>query len=272
MSEASAALSKPRWYPWFTLGNSGNSEEMPKEEESNQLNDEDKELISDKKSSSDSDVQGMLNNNDLDPDHDDAKLTDENDNPESRELNVSLDSISSSEDCLSDDLEYKDTNETEVDSCDNKDDKDKEDKRMNSGHCETDDNVTNNNNSRTLRILSLNIRGLHSKVETLTKILEDQDIHIVNLSETLCSGSDYVEINGFRTFFRNRKDNRKGGGVAIMLREDIARSAVRVACGERSEFISVKINCYSPPLVITQCYGATPRQGYGFSEISEEIY
>ena len=58
----------------------------------------------------------------------------------------------------------------------------------------------------------------------------------------------------------------------MMIRDDIAKSAVRVASGEKSEFITVKINCYSPPLVITQCYGATPRQGYGFSEISEEVY
>ena len=58
----------------------------------------------------------------------------------------------------------------------------------------------------------------------------------------------------------------------ILIREEIAESAVRVAQGKDAEFISVKLNQYQPPIVITQYYGSTPRAGVGFPELSEEIF
>ena len=135
----------------------------------------------------------------------------------------------------------------------------------------TNPNSNHVTNSRKLRFLTLNIRGIQSKVETLSAILSKFSIDVCCLSETLCTDDSAVKITNFRTFFRNRI-SRKGGGVMILIREEIAESAVRVAQGKDAEFISVKLNQYQPPIVITQYYGSTPRAGVGFPELSEEIF
>ncbi len=49
----------------------------------------------------------------------------------------------------------------------------------------------------------------------------------VMLCETLMTASRFPELTGFTTYYRNRK-SRAAGGVAIMIRDDIARYAVDV--------------------------------------------
>ena len=115
--------------------------------------------------------------------------------------------------------------------------------------------------TETLRILTNNIRGFYSKRETLEAILVRENIDIVCLSETLMAGNRFPEIKGFSTYFRNRI-TKGGGGVALMIRDEKAKYAVRCEVGsEDNEFIVIKITNCRPHLVMIVYYGCQEKMG-----------
>ena len=46
-----------------------------------------------------------------------------------------------------------------------------------------------------------------------------------------------------------------------MLREDLAKNAVRVALGEKCEYLAVRVNSFKPSPVFNLMYGSTARPG-----------
>ena len=113
----------------------------------------------------------------------------------------------------------------------------------------------------TLRILTNNIRGFYSKRETLEAILVREKIDIVALSETFMAGSRFPEVNGFHTYFRNRI-SKSMGGIALLIREDKAKYAVRCDVGkEDNEFLVIKLTNCRPHLVLVVYYGCQAKMG-----------
>ena len=107
-----------------------------------------------------------------------------------------------------------------------------------------------------LRILSNNIRGWFGKKESLEAILASESIDIVTLCETFTTGSRYPEVRGFTTYYRNRP-KRAMGGIAILVREEKAKYAVKVEQGrDNNEYLALKFTNCDPNLVIFVYYGA----------------
>ena len=88
-----------------------------------------------------------------------------------------------------------------------------------------------------------------------------EEIDVICLSETLMSASRYPELAGFSTFFRNRK-KKAGGGIAILVRKEKARYAVKLETGAGdNEFLTVKFTNTRPHLVMIVYYGCQAKVG-----------
>ena len=114
---------------------------------------------------------------------------------------------------------------------------------------------------RKLRIYVNNVRGWFSKRESAEAIFIKNKTDIIMLCETLMTASRFPELAGFTTYYRNRK-SRAAGGVAIMIRDEIARYAVKVDVGRlENEFLALKFTNTSPHLVLIVYYGAQSKAG-----------
>ena len=112
-----------------------------------------------------------------------------------------------------------------------------------------------------LKILVNNVRGYVSKRESFQAILAREEIDIACICETFMSGTKFPEIVGYTTYFRNRS-KRSGGGIAVLIRDEVARYAVKVDVGPlENEFMLVKFTNCSPNLVIAIYYGNQVKVG-----------
>ena len=118
-----------------------------------------------------------------------------------------------------------------------------------------------------------NTGGLNqAKAACLSNICEVNKLKIVILSETGSSGTQVPKINSkLKVFHRNRKrDAVAKGGIAVFIHEDLAEDAVLLEKGaeeDNDEFVVVKINAYSPPVVVVGVYGS---QENGAREVTRE--
>ena len=60
--------------------------------------------------------------------------------------------------------------------------------------------------------------------------------------------------------------------MALLIKNEYAESAIKVKTGLKAEMLSVKLNAFSPAIVITAYYGSQPRTGHGLEERIEEIF
>ena len=91
-----------------------------------------------------------------------------------------------------------------------------------------------------LIILHSNIRGLKSKRESLKNVLDLVNADMVLLNEHGVTGNNKVNIDGYITYSKNRK-NRNMGGVSISTVKHEAQHIIKIKEGEKEdEFILVK--------------------------------
>ena len=89
----------------------------------------------------------------------------------------------------------------------------------------TNFNFSVEKSSSNLRIFYSNVRGFNSKREVIMKIAIDLDIDCMIFCETHNSQNFRPILPSFKTFFRNRR-HREKGGVAIFVKESLARNAI----------------------------------------------
>ena len=77
-----------------------------------------------------------------------------------------------------------------------------------------------NGGNETWKILYTNIRGYKGKKNSLINILNDTQPHMFLLTETQMRANVNEKIGGYTLFSRTRKE-KNGGGVAILVRDDI---------------------------------------------------
>ena len=82
-----------------------------------------------------------------------------------------------------------------------------------------------------LRIMQTNMRGFMSKREVLEKLLCDLSVDILFINETHLKNGQIPHINMYTAFFRHRT-RREKGGVAILVKNSLARDAVECFKGE----------------------------------------
>ena len=67
-----------------------------------------------------------------------------------------------------------------------------------------------------LKLMSINVRGIKSKVTAISAALHT---HICCISETLLTEGEDIHIDGYKGITKSRKND--GGGVMILIRNDI---------------------------------------------------
>ena len=102
--------------------------------------------------------------------------------------------------------------------------------------------------------MSVNIRGLMSKKETLCNIIHGYSMDFIALQETHVCGNSKINIPGFYCFSKNRPSRGSKGGVAILVREIYKEAAVLIHESEKCELIAIKMCNMRPNLCILNYY------------------
>ena len=71
-----------------------------------------------------------------------------------------------------------------------------------------------------LKILTINTRGIKSKLTSLTAALHSNGTHIAAITETHLNNKEEVTIPGYQWLGKNRA-HQEGGGVGFLIRNDI---------------------------------------------------
>ena len=72
-------------------------------------------------------------------------------------------------------------------------------------------------------IMYTNIRGIKGKLTSLRQILLENSPHVFLITETQMRSNTGISINGY-TFFTRKREGKTGGGVGILVRNDIRSS------------------------------------------------
>ena len=83
------------------------------------------------------------------------------------------------------------------------------------------------NKLKMFRIVYSNIRGLKSKIDSLSEIIEDLKPAVVAVVETHLIDSDIVQLEGYETIYRNNKDSNSGG-VLIAVKDELKNIVTEV--------------------------------------------
>ena len=115
--------------------------------------------------------------------------------------------------------------------------------------------VKGKDKNETIRIMFNNIRGWKSKSISLSNIASKNKIDIIALNETHCSGTSLPQLKGYTTYGKNRSQKAKGG-IAILVFDAIAKYATKLeTSSDPAEFFAIRLDCFSPSLVIMTNYG-----------------
>ena len=71
-----------------------------------------------------------------------------------------------------------------------------------------------------LKILTINVRGIKSKLDSLEKTLHTLGTHIAGITETHLARGETINIPGYEWRGKER-NNKEGGGIGFLIRKDI---------------------------------------------------
>lgn len=101
------------------------------------------------------------------------------------------------------------------------------------------------------RAISFNIRGLRGNLEELNHVLQEEKIDIALVVETLLKPYHRIRTPGFRIHREDRVT--KGGGVAILVREDISHERINVPTTE-CELVAIRLTFKGRPITFIALY------------------
>ena len=105
-----------------------------------------------------------------------------------------------------------------------------------------------------------NVRGLQSKIDTVTNILIENSIDVAVISESQCKGNKNLKIPNYVCYFRNR-ELRDKGGICIYVHEKLANGVMKLEQGlEHNEYFILKFENCEPNLIIICYYGVIEGQ------------
>ena len=112
-----------------------------------------------------------------------------------------------------------------------------------------------------------NLRGFNSKRHIFEKIIFDLQSDIIVITETHCVDINIPKLSNFKTFYRNCEVRAKGG-LAIMVKESVARDCSQLWCGVgEQEVIAIEFSRIEPKLVVIASYGVQSNSfGTGMQE------
>ena len=106
-----------------------------------------------------------------------------------------------------------------------------------------------------LKLLHINPRGWTSKRAAMLDVIENVKPDYVNINETQLRGENKVQMKGFVSFSKNRKETA-GGGICSAVTNRLKGHAVRVLeGGDDDEWQAVRLNHVKPAITIVNVYG-----------------
>ena len=121
-----------------------------------------------------------------------------------------------------------------------------------------------------LKIFYCNVRGIKSKRERIEEIVESCAPNILVFNETFNENEEVFQIDGYRTYTKNRI-HRKGGGLAVMIQTQWAKKTVEIKDDpdeEQEDLLVIKIHKGKSPLNIMTTYGK--QEGYK-DEVTQQM-
>ena len=109
--------------------------------------------------------------------------------------------------------------------------------------------------SVSLKLLHINPRGWTSKRAAIMDMMEIEKPDYVNVNETQLRGENKVQMKGYISFSKNRKETA-GGGICSAVNNRLKDHAVRVLeGGDDDEWQAVRLNHVKPAITIVNVYG-----------------
>ena len=100
-----------------------------------------------------------------------------------------------------------------------------------------------------------NVRGMKSKITSLTEILNEKKPHIFLLTETLLRTNTGIHVKNY-TFYGRKREGKLGGGVGILVRNDLRLNTAPHISSRDIEIMWVSVRRkWMPPLLIGIYYG-----------------
>ena len=136
-------------------------------------------------------------------------------------------------------------------------------------------NKTITKEAEDLMILNLNIRGLYSKLGNLTYLIDNVSKvapDVITLSETWSSkNTPKFEIPGYK-IFRQDRENKKGGGVAILVKNNLQSRILELPkVMDNVEICGVQINTNKGQLGVLSMYRPPNTRATNFKSIFEKV-
>ena len=121
-----------------------------------------------------------------------------------------------------------------------------------------------------LKIIYTNIRGLKSKISCLIEQLASEKPHLYLLTETLLTTDTDMQIQGY-TFFGKARNGRGGGGVAILVRNDIINLVIPHISDRDLEIMWVSFKRKKCMPILIGCYYGKQESRCSKDEINIEM-
>ena len=100
-----------------------------------------------------------------------------------------------------------------------------------------------------------NVRGIKSKKASITETLHEHNPHLFLITETQLRSNNGVSIEGY-TFYSKCRTSSKGGGVGILIRNDIKSNVTPHISDREIELMWISLRRKNvPPLMIGRYYG-----------------
>ena len=115
--------------------------------------------------------------------------------------------------------------------------------------------LTSSFNSSKLKLAHINIRSCRNKVVEISLFLKENDIDILTLNETWLKSNFKLDIPNYN-ITRNDRPRRRGGGVAILVRNDIKFDIIDTCStiNTDNEAITILLKDSQDPISITTIY------------------
>ena len=100
-----------------------------------------------------------------------------------------------------------------------------------------------------------NIRGIKSKITSLSEILEENNPHLFLITETLLRSNTGIHVKNY-TFYGRKRDGKLGGGVGILVRNDLRLNTAPHTSERDIQIMWVSVRRKRmPPLLVGIYYG-----------------
>ena len=110
-------------------------------------------------------------------------------------------------------------------------------------------------NSSKLKLAHINIRSCRNKGVEISLFLNENDIDILTLNETWLKSNFKLDVPNYN-ITRNDRPKRRGGGVAILVRDDIKFDIIDTcsAINTDNEAITILLKDSQNPINISTIY------------------